>query len=110
VEGLETRNLRLNWDRVTLAPVVATERTSFEAGEVKLLDIRPIVVPANAAVLNSFWGVNGMGHLFCIGSMEYAPHDEERTAAKAMFQSRIRSAVLSGDLLGQVMIVPAESI
>lgn len=109
VDGLDARELKLDWNGVRLVPVVATDKTNFEAGEVKLLDIRPIEVPANAIVLNSFWGVNGMGHLYCIGSMEFGRLDEKKTAVKAMFQSRIRSAVLRGDLLGQVMIVPAQS-
>ncbi len=47
-----------------------------------------------------------MGNVSCIGSLEFKKYDEPRVAEKAMFQSRLKAAVMKGDLLGQVLIVP----
>jgi hypothetical protein len=105
-EGLEERTLSLDWSKTRLVPVVANEKVAFSEGDTQLVPIIPISIPANSVVLQSFYGVNGMGHLSCIGCQEFKRPDENRTADMSMFQSRIKAAVLKGDLLGQVLIVP----
>ncbi len=108
VEGMEETTFTLDWSRVRLVPVVANERVSFDAGETKIVSIKPITLGPYEMVLESFYGVNGMGHLQCIGSLQFKHFSEERTADKAQFRSVIRAAVLKGDLLGQVLIVPGQ--
>ena len=108
VEGMEERSLALDWSKVRLVPVIANEKVAFQEGETQLVPIKPISIPANSIVIQSFYGVNGMGHLLCIGSQEFKRPDEERTADMSMFQSRIKASVLKGDLLSQVLIVPGE--
>ncbi len=105
VEGLEETEISLDWSSARLVPVVADERVSFLPCESKIVSIRPVTVPAYAMVLRSFYGVNGMGDLNCIGSMKFRPFTEDRVADKAMFYSRIKAAVMKGDLLGQVLVV-----
>ena len=73
-----------------------------------IVSIKRIEISAYAQVLQSFYGANGMGHLACVGSLEFKKYDEPRVADKAMFQSRLKAAVMKGDLLGQVLIVPGE--
>ena len=106
VEGMDERTLSLDWSKVRMVPVVANEKVTFEEGESQFVPINPIEIPANSLVIQSFYGVNGMGHLSCIGSQEFKRPDEDRTADMSVFLSRIKASVLKGDLLGQVLIVP----
>ena len=108
VEGMDERTLSLDWSKVRLVPIVADEKVAFAAGESQFVPIKPITIPANSTVFQSFYGVNGMGHLLCIGSQEFKRPDEDRSADMSIFQSRIKASVLKGDLLGQVMIVPGQ--
>jgi len=87
-------------------PVVADERVPFQIGETKIVPIKPIKIPAYAMVFQSFYGVNGMGHLSCIGALEFKPSSEERVANVSMFNSTLKASVMKGDLLGQVLIIP----
>jgi hypothetical protein len=103
--GMEEKEISMKWSKIRIVPVVANEKAPFQEGEMKVLDIKPIKVPPKTIVLQSFWGVNGMGHINCIGSTEYKPMNQERTADKAMFQSRIKASVLNGDILGQVLLI-----
>ncbi len=105
VEGMEERTLSLDWSNVRLVPVIAAEKIAFTEGETSFVPIKPIEIPANSVVFQSYYGVNGMGHLSCIGSQEFKRPDEDRTADMSMFRSRIKASVLKGDLLGQVLIV-----
>ncbi len=105
VEGMEERTLSLDWSKVRLVPIIANEKVPFAEGETQFVPIKPISVPANSVVFQSFYGVNGMGHLSCIGSQEFKRPDEDRTADMSIFQSRIKASVLKGDLLGQALIV-----
>jgi hypothetical protein len=105
-EGMEERTLSLDWTKVRFVPVVANEKVAFGEGDTHFVPIQPISIPANSVVLQSFYGVNGMGHLSCIGCQEFKRPDENRTADMSMFRARIKASVLKGDLLGQVMIVP----
>lgn len=105
-KGLEAKKLSLDWSQVHLHPVVAAKRENFEEGEIKVIPIEPIDIPKGGMVFQSFYGVNGMGHLSCVGCQEFHHHNEERTADVAMFQARIRAPVMEGDLLGQVLVVP----
>lgn len=106
VEGFEKAKMSLDWSDVEIVPVVADERVAFEEGDIKIVKIRPIEVPENSLVFLSLYGVNGMGHLCCIGCLQMKKYTENRTANLAMFQSRIKSPVSKGDLLGQVVVVP----
>ena len=106
VEGMDERTLSLDWSKVRFVPIVANEKVSFTEGVSQFVPIKPINIPANSVVFQSFYGVNGMGHLSCIGSQEFKRPDEDRTADMSIFQSRIKASVLKGDLLGQVLIVP----
>jgi hypothetical protein len=106
VEGMDERTLSLDWSKVRMVPVVANEKVTFEEGESQFVPINPIKIPADSLVIQSFYGVNGMGHLSCIGSQEFKRPDEDRTADMSVFLSRIKASVLKGDLLGQVLIVP----
>jgi len=108
VNGLEETPISLDWSNARLVPVIANERVAYQAGETKITGIKPISVPAYHMVVQSFYGSNGMGHLFCIGAPEFKPFYEGRVASVAMFQSRIKSSVLIGDLLGQVIVVPGK--
>jgi len=105
VEGLDETELSLDWSSVRFVPIVADEKVSFDEGESKIVSIQPVTIPAYAMVFNSFYGANGMGFSSCIGSMQFRGYDQERIADKSMFHSRIKAAVLPGDLLGQIMIV-----
>lgn len=105
-QGLEETKLALDWSDGRLHPVVATERENFEKGEIKIISINPITIPPGGMVFQSFYGVNGMGHLSCIGCQEYQHYSEKRVADVAMFQARIRAPVMKNDLLGQVIVVP----
>lgn len=105
-EGLEATELALNWSNGRLHPVVAAEREEFLEGETKVISIEPITIPPGGMVFQSFYGVNGMGHLSCIGCQDFHHYSEERVADVAMFQARIKAPVMKGDLLGQVIVVP----
>lgn len=105
LEGIKEATLSLDWSRARLVPVVAAEKVSFDEGETKLVPIRPIKLPAKAVVITFFYGVNGMGHLSCIGTKEFKNFDEERIADMSMFMSRIKAAVMKGDLLAMVIVV-----
>ncbi|MFW9788365.1 MAG: DUF22 domain-containing protein [Candidatus Thorarchaeota archaeon] len=106
VYGLEERTMALDWSNVRLVPVIANEKVAFAEGETNIVSIRPIPIPANSVVFQSFYGTNGMGHLSCIGSQEYTKSSEDRTADMSMFQSRIKASVMKDDLLGQILVVP----
>ncbi|MBD3408329.1 MAG: DUF22 domain-containing protein [Candidatus Lokiarchaeota archaeon] len=108
VEGLEETTISLDWSKVRFVPVVANETVSFREDETKLVSIRPIKVPANAMVIQSMYGTNGMGHISCIGSTEFKMYNEDRVADMSMFQSRLKAKVMKDDLLGQVLVVPAK--
>jgi hypothetical protein len=108
MDGLGETKVKLDWSNASLLPVVSQEKVQFQVGETRILSIRSISVPAFSIVIQSFYGSNGMGHLSCIGSTEFKPFTDERVANKAMFQSRIKAAVMKGDLLGQVLVVPAK--
>ncbi|MFX1483216.1 MAG: DUF22 domain-containing protein [Promethearchaeota archaeon] len=108
VDGMEEKTLSLDWSRVRLVPVIADEKVTFTVGQSEFVPIRPIEIPANSVVIQSHYGVNGMGHLSCIGSQTFKKPDEDRTADMSVFQSRIKASVLKGDLLGQVLIVPSK--
>ena len=108
VEGLEKINIAIDWSNAQLVPVIAQEKVPMQPGETMIVSVEPIEIPAFAQVLQSFYGTNGMGHLACVGSLEFKKFDEARIADKAMFQSRLKAAVMKGDLLGQVLIVPGE--
>jgi hypothetical protein len=105
VEGLGEIQLSLDWSKVRLVPIIASEKLAFKEGESSIVSIEPVNVPAYAMVFQSFWGTNGMGHIACIGALEFKKYSEDRIANKAMFQSRIKASVMKGDLLGQVLIV-----
>lgn len=89
-----------------LVPVVACEKVAFTVGVQQFVPIKPITIPANAVVIQSYYGVNDMGHLSFIGVQEFKRPDEDRTADMSIFQSRIKASVLKGDLLGQILIIP----
>ncbi|MFW9807294.1 MAG: hypothetical protein ACFFFK_11250 [Candidatus Thorarchaeota archaeon] len=108
VDGMEEKTLSLDWSNTRLVPVVANEKVSFSAGESLFVSIIPILIPSKSVIFQSFYGVNGMGHLSCIGSHEFRKPSEDRTADMSIFQSRIKASVLKGDLLGQVLIVPGK--
>ncbi|MHA1637331.1 MAG: DUF22 domain-containing protein [Candidatus Thorarchaeota archaeon] len=108
VEGLEEVTLALDWSKARLVPVIAQEKVPMQPGETMIVSIKPIEIPAYAQVIQSFYGANGMGHVSCVGSLEFKKYDEPRVADKAMFQSRLKAAVMKGDLLGQVLIVSGE--
>jgi len=108
VDGMEEKTLSLDWSKVRLVPVIADEKVAFAVGESHFVPIKPIEIPANSVVVQSYYGVNGMGHLSCIGSQVFKRPDEDRTADMSVFQSRIKASVLKGDLLGQVLIVPGK--
>lgn len=108
VEGLEETGLSLDWSRVRLVPIVADEKVAFNEGASNIVSIRPIKIPAYAMVFNSFYGSNGMGFTSCIGALDFKNYDQDRIADKALFHSRIKAAVMAGDLLGQIIIVPGK--
>ncbi len=108
VDGMEEKTISLDWSSARLVPVIANEKVAFLVGESQFVAIKPIKIPANSIVIQSYYGVNGMGHLSCIGTQEYKRLDEDRIADMSVFQSRIKASVLKGDLLGQVLIVPGE--
>lgn len=108
VDGLGEVQVSLDWSKARFIPVVSEEKVQFQIGETRIISIRPIDIPPYAMVMHSFYGSNGMGHLSCIGSTEFRNYTDDRMADKAMFQSRIKAAVMKGDLLGQVIIVPGE--
>lgn len=105
VDGLEEVELSLDWSNTRLVPVVASEKVSFQESETKLVPIRPIKVSSYAMVFQSFYGMSGMGDLGCIGCTDMKMYSDDRSANMSMFSSRIKASVLSGDLLGQVLIV-----
>ena len=108
VTGMEASEISANWSKIRIVPVVASEKVPFQVGETKVIDIRPIKVAPNTIVIQSFWGVNGMGHINCIGSTEHKHMNQERTADKAMFQSRLKASVMKGDIMGQVLLIETE--
>lgn len=108
VDGIDEKTLSLDWSMVRLVPVIADEKVAFSEGQSEYVPIKPISIPANSVVFQSFYGVNGMGHLSCIGSQEFKRSNEDRSADMSIFQSRIKASVLKGDLLGQVLIVPSQ--
>jgi hypothetical protein len=108
VEGLESVEISIDWSKARLEPVVAAEKVPFDVGETRIVPIRPIKVPAYGFILHSFYGANGMGHVSCIGALDYISYTEERTASMAMFQSRLKASVLKGDMLGQILVVPGK--
>ncbi|UCH05731.1 MAG: DUF22 domain-containing protein [Candidatus Thorarchaeota archaeon] len=109
-EGLETTDLSLDWSKARLEPVVADGKVPFQEGETRIVPIKAIDIPAYAMVFHSFYGSNGMGHISCIGAMEFKHYSESRSADMTMFQSRLKASVMKGDLLGQVLIVPGKKV
>lgn len=110
VEGLEEITISFDWSQATLVPVVSEEKVQFQVDETSIISIKPITIPAYAIIIQSFYGSNGMGHLSCVGSSEFKPFTDQRVANKAMFQSRIKAAVMKGDLLGQIIVVPGKKV
>ena len=110
VEGLQKTMISLDWSKAALIPVVSEEEVQFQVGETNIISIRPIEIPAYAMVIQSFYGSNGMGHLYCVGSTEFKSYTDDRVADKAMFQSRIKAAVMKGDLLGQIIVIPGQKV
>ncbi|MFX1265733.1 MAG: DUF22 domain-containing protein [Promethearchaeota archaeon] len=110
VEGLEATDISLDWSKARLEPVVADEKVPFQEGEIRIVPIKSIDIPAYAMVIHSFYGSNGMGHISCIGAMEFKHYSENRTANMTMFQSRLKASIMKGDLLGQVLIVPGKKV
>ena len=110
VDGLDEAHIAYDWSNVRFIPVIAADRVNFEIGETKIVRIKPISVPAYSLVIQSFYGSNGMGDLACIGCMEMKLYGENREANMAMFHSRVKASVLSGDLLGQVAIVQGKKL
>ena len=108
VDGMDERTLSLDLSKVRLVPVIADEKVAFTEGQSEYVPIKPISIPAFSVVFQSFYGVNGMGHLLCIGSQEFKRPNEVRSADISIFQSRIKASVLKGDLLGQILIVPGQ--
>ncbi|NHJ14802.1 MAG: hypothetical protein EAX95_14070 [Candidatus Thorarchaeota archaeon] len=108
VEGLGEVMLSLDWSKARLMPVVADEKVPFQEGETRIVQIQPVEIAPFAMVLQSFYGSNGMGHISCIGALEFKPYSEKRTANMAMFNSRLKASVMKGDLLGQVLVVPGK--
>lgn len=108
VEGLDEIEVAMDWSKARLVPVVADERIPFAEGETRIVPIRPIAVPEYGMVFQSFYGANGMGHVSCVGALEYRSYAEKRTANMAMFQSRLKASVMKGDMLGQVLVVPGK--
>jgi hypothetical protein len=106
LEGLEEIEIALDWTKARLVPVVANEKALFIEGETRIVPIRSIKIPPFGMVVQSFYGANGMGHISCIGALEYKSYSEERVANMAMFQSRLKASVMKGDMLGQVLVVP----
>ncbi len=107
VEGIEESTISLDWSNVRAVPVISLEDAAFEAGETRIVKIKPITVAPKSAVLRSFYVSNGMGNLVCIGSTYFQHFDEERLADKAMFHSRIKGNMFKGDLIGHIFIVPS---
>ncbi len=105
VDGLKEVEISLDWSCIRLVPIIATEKVHFEEGEAKIVSIEPVTIPPYALPFNAFYGMNGMGFISCIGSLDFKRYDEERAADKAMFHSRIKASVMPGDLLGQISIV-----
>ncbi len=108
VEGLEKANLSLDWTNVEIVPVIAAEKVQLQEGSSTIIGIESIDIPAYAMVFNSYYGANGMGFASCIGSMTFKKYSENRVADKAMFHSHTKAPILSGDLLGQVLVVPGK--
>jgi len=108
VAGLEESVLSLDWSNSKLMPVIASEKVAFAAGETKIIEIRPIRIPAYSMVVQSFFGVNGAVHLLCLGASQFKPFSEDRIAEIAQLQSRMKCSVLPWDLLGQVIVVPGK--
>jgi hypothetical protein len=108
VEGLEEAKLSLDWSKIRLVPVIAAEKANFQIGESHIVHIKPIPVPAYSIVIKSLYGVNGMGHLACIGCTDMKKYSEDKTANMSIFNSRIKASVLPGDLLGQVLVIPGK--
>ncbi len=106
VDGLDEVEIAIDWGKTRLTPVVATEKVPFVEGETRIVPIRPIKVPAYGMVVQSFYGANGMGHVACVGALEYKSYAEERVANMAMFLSRLKASIMKGDMLGQVLVVP----
>ncbi|MFX1369235.1 MAG: hypothetical protein ACFFAY_11590, partial [Promethearchaeota archaeon] len=106
IEGLNDITVALDWSKVKYEPVVADDKVPFQVGETRIVPIKPIKIPAHAMVFQSFYGVNGMGHVSCIGAPEFKLYSENRTANMSMFSSRLKASVMKGDLLCQVLIVP----
>ena len=110
VEGLQKTTISLDWSKAVLIPVVSEEKVQFQAGETNIISVKPIEIPAYAMVIQSFYGSNGMGHVYCVGSTEFKSYNDDRIADKAMFQSRIKAAVMKGDLLGQIIVIPGQKV
>lgn len=105
VEGLGEATLSLDWSKAKLVPVIADEKVPFQEGETRIVPIQPVEIPAYAMVVQSFYGANGMGHISCIGALEFKTYSERRTANMAMFNSRLKASVMKGDLLGQILVI-----
>ncbi|MHA2426120.1 MAG: DUF22 domain-containing protein [Candidatus Thorarchaeota archaeon] len=108
VEGVDESTVSLDWTKTRSVPIISLERLEFEASQTRIVSIRHIEIPAKVAVLRSFYVSNGMGNLACIGSTEFKRFDEDRTADRAMFTSRIKGPIMKGDLLGHIFMVPGE--
>jgi len=108
VEGVGESMLSLDWSHTRSIPIISLEREEFEAGQTRIITIKPIEIPARTVVIRSFYVSNGMGNLACIGSTEFKRLDEKRIADRAMFTSRITGPVVRGDLLGHILMIPAQ--
>lgn len=88
--------------------IIAAEEKEFKAGETKPVKIKKIDINANHICFISAYGTNKNGHTIAIGEETYLPISMERSADHALFAAALDYKVEKDDLLGILILLPAE--
>jgi hypothetical protein len=88
--------------------VIANENVEFKAGEIKIIKIKHMKIPASYVGLLSSYAINKFGHLIAIGEEVPLPIEMERSADYATFIAAIDGEIKKNDLIGIYILFPVQ--
>ncbi|MGF7119422.1 DUF22 domain-containing protein [Methanobacterium oryzae] len=93
-----------------LRAIIADEDVEVKANEAKPIKIKPIKIPANHITFLSAYAANRYGHAIAVGGDVHLPMSLERTVDYASFLTSLDGSIKEDDLLGVLILLPAEMI
>lgn len=90
--------------------IIADEDVEVKANEAKPIKIKPIKIPANHITFLSAYAANKYGHTIAVGGDVHLPMSLERTVDYASFLTSLDGNIKEDDLLGVLILLPAEMI